>query len=1010
EKYLYQMSNFKLIIKYAFLDLKNQKIRTLLAIFGMLISIGLLTTVLFLSDSISSSYVDYLTIDSGNQDAVISVRHYNGEPENRSSYFKYKPVIETIQNTSDVFRNFIPRLELYGIVKVSEDFNTTNLTEKEEWCMMSAINFSLEDHINFGTFNDPNKNEILKLDQLPTNHCAIYYGFNNVIKYAKNDEIEIEMELTHGNRSISIVKNLTIDAIIDFNLKWPNDYRNNNLIIVDINTIYELFGNTNFTGRCSKLILTLKESYKLYDIRDFEGSKINIKEIASDVQIALGLKEFTIDLPKLRVLGYSEFLSVLIVVVFVFVSIIAMLISGVLINGILKTSVEERIREFGIFRTLGTNKKYNLYIVLMQGFLLCNFGTISGIIAANFITIFIIIPFANSVISISGIGFTNLVFSFSLWSVIISYIIGISVGMVVSIFPAVKVMRLQLIESIHPYRHEDTLYHLQKKSTVNYKLILIGIILVINAGFVFLVIPRIIIAGNLALFAGTLIAILLIFNIGLTLAGLGLIPLILRMIIELFRPIARHLYNIIKIFVFRYQRRNSSTVIIFALSFSFVIFTSTVINTLSAQSTAMTKLSYGSDLVIETSGWKEQEAPFQGGFGGGFMSMDTIDVRDNLINNIRTQKMEIVDSFIDPNEIMTIEFEEELLSIDGIEKVSSVLAKPFQLTQIYSEEEKEFSAEIGDYAGLSTQEITLIGIDEEYLFTVKNEFIEMTSGNLKNSFTNLFNEKEDYTCIISEAISIAFDFNLNDKIRIVIHRGDELEVYPFKIVGMAKSIPGFRREFGASRSEAFRGGVLISQKTYIEIMDIPPIPYLDRIFIKVREDKGTSVYNIETIINDNYHNDYNFELYNLKRRVAQQQSSYFVLDTLFSLIALTTVFICIFGLLSSSYSTIIERKKEIGIVRTLGLKGKEINRLFIIESLIIMISSGTIGIITGWLSAWIVTSNLSTMIGMPNVIYIPWFNMILIFSVSIIIILIGMRILLRKARKKKIVEIYRETM
>ena len=97
-------------------------------------------------------------------------------------------------------------------------------------------------------------------------------------------------------------------------------------------------------------------------------------------------------------------------------------------------------------------------------------------------------------------------------------------------------------------------------------------------------------------------------------------------------------------------------------------------------------------------------------------------------------------------------------------------------------------------------------------------------------------------------------------------------------------------------------------------------------------------------------------------------------------------------------------------MRTLGLKGKEINRLFIIESLIVMISSGTIGIIIGWLSAWIVTSNLSTMIGMPNVIYIPWFNMILIFSVSIMMILIGMRMLLRKARKKKIVEIYRETM
>jgi putative ABC transport system permease protein len=144
--------------------------------------------------------------------------------------------------------------------------------------------------------------------------------------------------------------------------------------------------------------------------------------------------------------------------------------------------------------------------------------------------------------------------------------------------------------------------------------------------------------------------------------------------------------------------------------------------------------------------------------------------------------------------------------------------------------------------------------------------------------------------------------------------------------------------------------------------------------------------------------------------IAQQQGAFFVLDTLFTLIAMTTVFICIFGLLSSSYSTIIERKKEIGIVRTLGLKGRDINRLFIIEALIIMISSGIIGTIVGWLTAWLVTSNLTLLTEMPEVLTFPWFNIVVIFSLSLILILVGMVVLLRKARKKKIVDIYRETM
>ncbi len=986
------MTHIKLVFKYAFQDLKKQKIRTLLAIVGMLISIGLLTVVLFLSDSIAVGYVDYLSIDSGNQDAVISVRHYNGEPSNRSSYFDYNPIIDTIQEASNVVENFIPRMEIRGYVK-------NLITEELEWTTLSGINFSLENNINFGSFLNSNNDELLDLDELPLDHCAIYYGFNDIIKYSENDTIEIRMRLTHGDITLYQTRNLTIAKIFNFNLKWPERYRTRNLIVVDIETIYQYFGFAEFQGKCDDLILTFKDSSELYDIRNFESSKILVKNLVTDIQIAIGINEYNIDLPKLRILGYAELLSVFIVIVFVFVSIVAMMISGVLINGILKTSVEERIREFGIFRTLGANKRYNLAIVLMQGFLLCNFGAISGIITAFLLSNYVIIPFANTVVSGSMLGFGSIPFSFSWTSVIMSYIMGISVGMIVSIAPAYKVMRLQLIESIHPYRHEDTLYHLQKKASVNYKLILTGIILAFNGGFVFYVIPQIMVASDMALFAGTLIAILLIFNIGLTLAGLGLIPIMLRLIIELFRPIARKLHNVIKIFVFRYQRRNSSTIIIFALSFSFVIFTSSLINTLSAQSTAMTKLAYGSDLLIETIGWEEPDDSGGGGiFGGGFS------------NEILTGNLQTADASINPNRILTIEFEEDLMAIDGIEKVSSVLAKPYQLTQIYAEENKEFNAEIGDYAGLSTEDITLIGIDEEYPFTVRSEYIEMTSGSKENSFNELFYNNQTYTCIISEAIALAMNILIGDNVRIVIQRGDEREVYPFLIVGTAKSMSGFSQEFSASLMMGGRGGVLISQETYIEIMDIPPIPYLDRIFIKLREDRLSVSHLIEDMIDEYYQTEYNYDITDLARSIAQQESAFFVLDTLFTLIALTTVFICIFGLLSSSYSTIIERKKEIGIIRTLGLKGKEINRLFILESLIIMISSGTIGIVVGWLTSWLVTSQLmGTMAGMPTVMYVPWTNITLIYTLSVIMIFFGMKILLRKARKQKIVEIYRET-
>ena len=47
------MTNIKLAFKYAFKDLLRQRVRTVIGILGIVISIGLLALVMFLSDSIS---------------------------------------------------------------------------------------------------------------------------------------------------------------------------------------------------------------------------------------------------------------------------------------------------------------------------------------------------------------------------------------------------------------------------------------------------------------------------------------------------------------------------------------------------------------------------------------------------------------------------------------------------------------------------------------------------------------------------------------------------------------------------------------------------------------------------------------------------------------------------------------------------------------------------------------------------------------------------------------------
>jgi len=974
-------------------------------ILGITVSIALLALILFLSDSISVTFIDYLSIDSGQQDLNVQVRHYNGEPENRSDYFEFQEIVDKIKGEVEEIEGLIPRMGLYGNVNFSEGYETQELANARRWVQISGIDFGLENQLEFGHFIKPGTNELLELSSLPVNHCAIYYGLNEEIKYAENDTIEIRMGFWHGNQYYYNVRNYTIDRIFDFQLKWPVVYTNLPLIVVDIATLYDTFGNDTFNGKCNELILTMKKGQNIYDARDIEGSENRVKKIAGEVQLLIGLKEYDINSPKVEILGYSELFSVGLTIIFVFVSMISMLISGVLINGILKTSVEERIREFGIFRTLGATKKYNLVIVLTQGLLLCNSGTILGIILAQLATEFVVLPIAGAVVAESIPGLAgNITFSTTIWSILISYMIGLSVGIVVSISPALKVMRLQLIESIHPYRKEDVLYKLKKRASVNYKLLIVGGILTVNAALVLFVLPRILNSGDLSLFAGTLIALLLIFLIGMTLAGLGILPLILRLFIRFFQLFSKKLSPVYRIFIFRYARRNSSTIMTFAFTFSFVIFTSSVFSYLGNQGVVAANLNYGADIVIETKGWYEpEEAESFGLFGGGGGEF--------LSESSRLPKTSQDNGFsVNPNRILTSDFKEELLKKEGIERISSVLASPFHLTQIYSEEGKEFTAMIGDLASITSLDVSLIGIDEIYPSTIKIEYVEFTQGDITSSFEQLFKEQEIPACIISEAISLSLDLFLGDIIKMEIQRGDESEIYKFKIAGVAAAMPGFLGDFSRMVATANMGGVMISQDIYMSIMNIPPIPYLDKIFIQLHQNAQKSSQDILNLIKKENEGIYDFDIISLKAEVSQQELFFTLISVFFTITLQATIIICLFGLLSSSYSTIIERKKEIGIIRTLGLKGKEISRLFTIESLIIMLSSGTVGVLVGWTTGLLLSASMNLTSGLPNIPVFPLSDMIFVFALSIVFTLIGMKILLRKSRKQKIVDIYRETM
>ncbi|MCP4761831.1 MAG: FtsX-like permease family protein [archaeon] len=949
------------VFKYAIKDLRSQKLRSIFGVLGIAISIFLLSTIFFLTDTISGSYAEFLTIDSGGIDFQIT-RRWQSEQPNEEYWMNYTDMELKIESATNEIDNYIPRaIQWYDTNYSGNEVRGLNFI---------GLNITHEKNIGFGGIAETDYD--FETYGIPRGNCAISLFFSDLTGIKTGDLLNIcRSRDENGYENKSMYMNLTVCSVFEPTLKFPSWQKD--LVLVDIKDFGYCLnlseGNTkslsNFNGTCNYLYMTVKNSGQMYDVRNIEGSEKTMEAIAADIQDEIGYG-YWVYMPKLQSLGFSQMISMISSIIFILIGLISMLIAGILISGILSTSVEERIREFGIFRCLGAHKVFNLKLVLIQGSFLCLGGTALGMLMAwGAVSQFLIPGLMTSELASGGIisGATTFVVQPS--SIAIIALIGISVSLIVSIFPAFKVAKLEIVNAINPYRHDETLYKLERSQTVNYKLITVGVLLAVNGGFVFFFIPRLITTLDLTLIMSTLILLLVIFLIGLTMAGIAIMPILLRFWIYIFTPFTRKIMNIIKVTIFRHQRRNNSTILMFCLSFSFVMFVTSMIGIIMGQVTTLIEFQQGSPLVLYQTG-TSLNAP-------------------------------------------TVEIQENLMQIEGIEITSVVVLNPSQLTDMYAEEGKEFGAGISDLIGYQSSDVFLYSCDSNYLdstYTIYNDF---SQGEEIDAFEKLLNGSN--TCIISTAISESLAINLNDKVRLSFQRGDEQSIEEFVIVGVASKLSGFTR-FKEGGFGGGTNGVLISQNNYINYMEIPNPVWVSKVFINIREDYSGDIDKINTVSEDiieSLGDDWSISVYNVASSTIIMKQDFAMIEILLSAVLSITIIICMFGLFSSSYSSIMERKREIGILRSLGLKKDGLGKLFTVESLIIMLSSGTTGAIVGYITAYLLANNMALFTDTPSILPFPLNTVIILFSISLITLLIGMRFLLRKLKSQNLIEIFRES-
>jgi len=142
---------------------------------------------------------------------------------------------------------------------------------------------------------------------------------------------------------------------------------------------------------------------------------------------------------------------------------------------------------------------------------------------------------------------------------------------------------------------------------------------------------------------------------------------------------------------------------------------------------------------------------------------------------------------------------------------------------------------------------------------------------------------------------------------------------------------------------------------------------IDKILINLVDNSYTNVVEMKSYLENYFEDDYNFIIDDAVSKITMIQDMNHTSSIVMEVILFFSVLVSLFGLLTSMYSTLLERMFEIGILRAMGLKSIDVRYMLMAESFTVMMSSGTLGAIVGWFIAYLLQINVSTLTEIPIV-------------------------------------------
>ncbi|KAI3651558.1 hypothetical protein MP228_002861 [Amoeboaphelidium protococcarum] len=803
----------------------------------------------------------------------------------------------------------------------------------------------------------------------PGDFLFLSFSLNDLLPVTM-DQVSLQSNFTFQDTQVNIP--VRVQDVIPSNLGKLKQAVTNSLFI-EFDTVLEMvsqhlspkypqavfagFRNASTTKQQSQEITDVYFACSSYRVGCYLSSSFNdiaqdIIGWASDIVYAAGFTQIQSNLSLLSNLKKTNIFSAFLNLIFGIVFLILGGLSIFLIYSLLMVSVETKTFEYGIFRMVGMTKIGVVSLILTQAILYALPAWVLGLIVSQLVWLGFKALMAQMINADVGPYLSGA-------SIVVATVVGLVVPILAAILPIRNALTGNLHDALDTRRSkvQAVVVTIERASAGRVPLAALstGILLTVFGFVIYYFLPLALITQNIALLFNIFLVLLVGMLLGLVMLSLNIQPLLEKGIVFVLFICLWFENRGMSILVLKnllsHRLRNRKTSIMYALALGFIIFLTVAIQIELQSLIYQTIARFNGDIRIDV----------------GASYVDSRGIPFGIVN------MPEIAAYIDDQRenidgYFCVTFQPSQVNNTWKSTSVSNIGKTVDQSQnYYAVSPSAFSSLDSSYLLISSENASLNKLTlGERLYTLAGSY-SYPLGTQLQTHLNLQSFTDPYL------LRASYQDGTQRKERRLVS----------ETLAFVNSAPYFAfSQFPSSPSldvlTSFTNYLLLMNDTFTSVDQIP----IQNMIIKLAGNISDGAY--QRIVRE-LNNLVTFEsVTTLKDQLAGIISAQNTLRYIFLLITLVSMVVAFFSLNSSVFTNIMEQRKEIGVLRSLGLTRHEMLRLYTYESFVLIMSSAILGTLIGVVMGWSMAAQRSVMTQVPLEFFFPIDIFLLVIGISVV--------------------------